>query len=113
MFLFIIYVFLSSAGLVLFKLGSGNLSLHLQHSYFSMNISLLAVAGLLCYLVSFVLWMLIISRSEISYIVPLGVACTNITILLASYFILQEVITTHVLIGAIIIIIGIVIMNLK
>lgn len=113
MFLFIIYVVLSSAGLILFKLGSSGLSVQLQHAYFSMNISVMTIIGLLCYLVSFLLWMIIISRSEISYIVPLGVACTNIAILVASHFILQETITTNALIGAIVIIVGIVIMNLK
>ena len=99
MVLFIIYVFLSSAGLVLFKLGSSSLNIQLQQTIFSMNISLISLLGLFCYLISFILWMLIISRSDVSYIVPLGVACTNIT--------------TNALIGAVVIIVGIVIMNLK
>jgi len=110
MVLFIIYVFLSSAGLVLFKLGSSSLNIQLQQTIFSMNISLIC---LFCYLISFILWMLIISRSDVSYIVPLGVACTNIAILIASNLILKETITTNALIGAVVIIVGIVIMNLK
>ena len=110
MVLFIIYVFLSSAGLVLFKLGSSSLNIQLQQTIFSMNISLIS---LFCYLISFILWMLIISRSDVSYIVPLGVACTNIAILIASNLILKETITTNALIGAVVIIVGIVIMNLK
>ena len=109
MVLFIIYVFLSSAGLVLFKLGSSSLNIQLQQTIFSMNISLISLLGLFCYLISFILWMLIISRSDVSYIVPLGVACTNIAILIAS----NETITTNALIGAVVIIVGIVIMNLK
>ena len=113
MVLFIIYVFLSSAGLVLFKLGSSSLNIQLQQTIFSMNISLISVLGLFCYLISFILWMLIISRSDVSYIVPLGVACTNIAILIASNLILKETITTNALIGAVVIIVGIVIMNLK
>ena len=72
MVLFIIYVFLSSAGLVLFKLGSSSLNIQLQQTIFSMNISLISLLGLFCYLISFILWMLIISRSDVSYIVPLG-----------------------------------------
>lgn len=110
---FIIYVFLSSAGLVLFKLGSSSLNIQLQQTIFSMNISLISLLGLFCYLISFILWMLIISRSDVSYIVPLGVACTNIAILIASNLILKETITTNALIGAVVIIVGIVIMNLK
>ena len=87
---FIIYVFLSSAGLVLFKLGSSSLNIQLQQTIFSMNISLISLLGLFCYLISFILWMLIISRSDVSYIVPLGVACTNIAILIASNLILKR-----------------------
>ena len=113
MVLFIIYVFLSSAGLVLFKLGSSSLNIQLQQTIFSMNISLISLLGLFCYLISFILWMLIISRSDVSYIVPLVVACTNIAILIASNLILKETITTNALIGAVVIIVGIVIMNLK
>ena len=55
-----------------------------------MNISLISLLGLFCYLISFILWMLIISRSDVSYIVPLGVACTNIAILIASNLILKR-----------------------
>lgn len=112
MILFIIYVVLSSAGLILFKLGSSNLSVQLQNQLFSVNISLTTILGLVCYLISFVLWMVIIGKSDISYIVPLGVACTNIAILLGSYFILNETISLNSVIGAGIIIVGIIIMNL-
>ena len=55
MVLFIIYVFLSSAGLVLFKLGSSSLNIQLQQTIFSMNISLISLLGLFCYLISFIL----------------------------------------------------------
>ena len=95
------------------KLGSSSLNIQLQQTIFSMNISLISLLGLFCYLISFILWMLIISRSDVSYIVPLGVACTNIAILIASNLILKETITTNALIGAVVIIVGIVIMNLK
>ncbi|NSO71331.1 hypothetical protein HRE08_04600 [Enterococcus faecalis] len=113
MVLFIIYVFLSSAGLVLFKLGSSSLNIKIQHRIFSMTISLIALVGLFVYLISYILWMIIISRADVTYIVQLGVACTNIAILIASNLILKETITTNALIGAVVIIVGIVIMNLK
>ena len=67
MVLFIIYVFLSSAGLVLFKLGSSSLNIQLQQTIFSMNISLISLLGLFCYLISFILWMLIISFLHCSF----------------------------------------------
>lgn len=111
MLLFIIYVILSSSGLILFKLGSSNLTIGIQNSIFSMNVSLTTILGMLCYMISFILWMVIIGRSEVSYIVPLGVACTNIAILLGSYFILNETITTNVIIGAVLIIVGVILIS--
>ncbi len=58
--------------------------------------------------------MLIISRSDVSYIVPLGVACTNIAIFncFKSYSKKRQS-QQNALIGAVVIIVGIVIMNLK
>lgn len=113
MVLFIIYVILSTSGLILFKLGSNNLSIGLSKSIFSMNLPFLSLMGLLCYLCSFLLWMYLISKSDISFIVPLGVAVTNIAVLIGSYVILKESISGASIVGTILIIIGVIVMNIK
>lgn len=113
MILFIIYVILSTSGLILFKLGSSNLSIGLSKSIFSMNLPFLSLMGLLCYLCSFLLWMYLISKSDISFIVPLGVAVTNIAVLIGSYVILKESISGAAIVGTILIIIGVIVMNIK
>ncbi|KAF1304830.1 EamA family transporter [Enterococcus sp. JM9B] len=115
MILFFIYVILSTSGLVLFKLGSinGGISINLAKSAFSFHIPLLSLLGLLCYMVSFLMWMYIISKTDISFIVPLGVALTNLAVLLSSYFILHETMSYTTIIGAALIIIGAVILNIK
>lgn len=113
MFIFILYVILSTSGLVLFKIGSTNLSMGLQKSVFSMQLPLLSLLGLTCYLISFILWMYIISKSDVSFVVPLGVALTNIAVLFSSYFILKEEISVTAIIGAVVIVVGVVIINLK
>lgn len=113
MLLFIIYVILSSSGLILFKLGSAGISIGLTKSLFSFQLPLLSLIGLLCYLVSFLLWMFIIAKSEVSFIVPLGVALTNLAVLLGSYFILNETVSINTVIGAALIIIGVVVLNIR
>ncbi|MDR0922443.1 MAG: hypothetical protein LBM95_08675 [Lactobacillales bacterium] len=113
MILFIIYVILSTSGLILFKLGSKDMALGLSKNILEMHVPLLVVLGLACYLCSFILWMVILAKSEISFIVPLGVAVTNIAILLGSFFILHETITTPTIIGATLIILGVIVMNIK
>lgn len=112
MILFILYVVLSSSGLVLFKLGSNNISLTINKSLFSMNFPWLSLLGLLCYLISFILWMYIISKTNISFVVPLGVGLTNLAVLISSYFILHESLTTNTIVGSIFIILGIIIINI-
>lgn len=111
MILFILYVLLSSLGLILFKLGSQNLNVLYENSIFSLSISTTMFTGILCYLASFFLWMFIVNKAELSFIYPLSIACINITILIGSYFILKEPITLKSIVGAAIIILGIIIMK--
>lgn len=112
MLLFIIYVALTSGGLILFKLGSSDLAFGIKNSGFFMNISLVSILGLACYLVSFFLWMFILSKNEVSYILPLGVAVTNIVILVASHYVLGEAISRNAIIGICLIILGVIVMKL-
>lgn len=112
MFLFIIYIILSSLGLILFKLGSKDLSVLFQSGAFSFSMSWIVLVGILCYLASFLLWLVIVSKSELSYIYPLSIACINIAILLGSHFLLNETITTQGIIGIVVIVVGVIIMKL-
>lgn len=112
MLLFILYVVLSTSGLILVKLGGQATSFQITNAIFSFSMSFTMILGFLCYMISFVLWMVIVSKSEVSYIVPLGVACTNIAVLLGSKLILQEHVSLGTVIGTAIIIVGIVIIQL-
>lgn len=78
-----------------------------------MQLPLLSLVGLVCYLISFVLWMYIISKSEVSFVVPLGVALTNLAVLFSSYFILKEDISVTTIIGALIVLVGVIVINIK
>lgn len=111
MLLFMIYVILSTSGLILVKLGSQGTSIQVINSIFSFSMSLTMIVGFLCYMISFVLWMVIVSKSEVSYIVPLGVACTNIAVLLGSKLILHEPVSVGTVVGTIVIVLGIIIIQ--
>lgn len=112
MFLFLIYVVLSTSGLILVKLGSQVNSIQITNAIFSFSMSFTTIIGFLCYMFSFVLWMVIISKSEVSYIVPMGVAFTNIAVLVGSKLILHEQVSLGTVIGTGVIILGIVIIQL-
>ncbi|MEG0079035.1 MULTISPECIES: EamA family transporter [Enterococcus] len=109
--MFILYVLLSSAGIILFKLGSSQLSFEITKETIGLNLSFLSITGLICYIISFLLWMAIISKNDVSYIVPIGLAATNIAILIASALILGESISIIQTIGVGVIILGVFLLN--
>lgn len=111
MILFLIYVILSSSGIILFKLGSSDLSIKIINNQLNMNFPGLSILGLLCYLGSFVLWMIIISKSDVSFIVPLGLGITNILILVGSSVVLKEEISLYGIIGIVLILAGTLLIN--
>ncbi|BCA85452.1 hypothetical protein EsVE80_09750 [Enterococcus saigonensis] len=109
--MFVLYVVLSSMGIILFKLGSDQVSFEVTKHAIGLNLSFLSILGLICYVVSFLLWMIIISKNEVSYIVPVGLAATNVAILIASSLILGESISTIQIIGISVIILGVFLIN--
>ncbi|WP_311873187.1 EamA family transporter [Vagococcus fluvialis] len=105
------YVILSSSGIILFKLGSADLSIKMMSNQLNMNFPMMSILGLLCYLISFILWMIIISKSDVSYIVPLGLGITNVLILVGSMVVLKESINLYGIIGIVMILGGTLLIN--
>lgn len=107
----VIYLFFSVSGLTLFKVGSmqeGRLTIPVVN----IALSKWALLGILCYGFSFLIYLCVISKFELGVIIPIIGGVINILILLVSYFILRESLSTCSIIGAVVISIGIVIMNL-
>ena len=111
MLLFIVYVILSSSGIILFKLGSAELSIKMVSNQLNMNVPMMSILGLMCYLISFILWMIIISKSDVSFIVPLGLGLTNVLILVGSMVVLKEEINLYGIIGIVLILGGTILIN--
>ena len=109
--LIIIYLILTTSGLVFMKLGgnSGNFALNSGNVVFTIN--WISAIGFICYLCSFLLFTKIVIMFDLSYIMPIITGIVQILTLVAAKLVFKEAITLHGLIGAIIIIIGIVIMN--
>lgn len=109
--MFTCYVLLASSGLILFKLGSANSNLTLNIFGFSINYSIKMILGLLCYGFSFILWMLIVSKTNLTIAMPLSVAIVNTLVVIGSCLVLKEKITLVQCIGIFIIIFGVCIMT--
>ena len=109
--MFVCYVLLASSGLVLFKMGSINTNLTLNLLGVTINYSLKMILGLLCYGFSFILWMLIVSKMNLTIAMPLSVAIVNTLIVVESCLVLKEKISITQGIGIFVIIIGVCVMT--
>lgn len=109
-----IYVFFSVLGLTFIKIGSNR---GLNHSFeipiMNIFVSIWSFVGIVCYAISFLLYLGVISKFDLGFIIPILGGVINILILLVAYFILKEPLTFNMIFGAIIIAVGIVIMNVN
>lgn len=111
--LVVIYLLLTISGLVLIKLGGNSGSLSITQGNVNFGVSLISLIGLICYIGSFLLYTRIVVIFDLSYITPLCTGIVQILTLIASKLIFKENISIQGVIGASIIIIGLIIMNLK
>lgn len=104
--LFLSYIILATTGLLLLKrgMGTGNVSFETLHLLFRNRDVLLGAAA---YCVSFVLWLIVLSRNELSTIFPLGLGALYVLITTASILFLGEPMTSTKLIGTILVGMGI------
>ena len=105
-FLFVVYALLSAGGLVLFKLGGQDAALSLGKEGFSLILSWKMLLGIFCYLCSFLLWLVIISRTQLTFSLPLSVGVVNILVFWGSAQFLGEDITPVKITGLVVIVLG-------
>ena len=108
-----IYMFLSVSGIVLIRAGSGRTALSLTGGLFLMKLDLLTLGGMCCYIVSFLMFMYILSLYKLSYIVPITTGIVQVLILLAAVFLFREKVSPINLAGVLVVIAGIVLMNIQ
>lgn len=112
--LIIIYIILTVSGLVLFKLGSSQeFNFNYNSGNISLNFNMKMILGLLCYVVSFLLYMFLVSKYDLSYIVPITQGVIYILIFLSSVVIFKDKVTVFSIIGTIMVISGIILLNIK
>lgn len=111
--LVLIYLVLTLSGLILMKKGGNPGSLSVSEGTANFGISLISLVGLVCYLCSFLLFTRIVVMFDLSYIMPICTGIVQVLTLVASKFIFKENITTAGIIGASLVIVGIVVMNWK
>ncbi len=109
-----IYICLTIAGVVLFKLGTQKeFVVSISAGVFNLKMSLLSILGLICYLCSFLMYMFLISQFDISYIVPVTTGIVQVATFILAILIFKECVTVPKVVATALILIGVVIMNIK
>lgn len=111
--LFIAYITMSVLGLTLFKMGSTHIKTNFSWTEFYLSVPPVALLGLLCYAIGFILWFYILSKVEMSYISPLAMGITTIAIFLVGVLMFKESVSITKIVGVGIIVTGVIIMNIK
>ena len=113
MILVILYILLTITGLVLMKLGENTGSILIENMSFSFTINFISLIGFISYILSFLLFTNIVVKFDLSYIMPITSGLIQVLTLLSGFFIFNEVISTKGIIGASLVICGIIVMNIK
>ena len=108
-----IYIILTLSGLILMKKGGNPGSLNVNNGELNLGINVISMLGFICYILSFFLFTRIVVMFDLSYIMPICTGIVQVLTLVASYFVFKEQISKQGIIGASLVIIGIIIMNLN
>lgn len=108
-----IYLCLTLSGLVLMKKGGNPGSIKINKKDINLSMSPISALGFVCYLCSFLLFTKIVVMFDLSYIMPIVTGVIQILTLVLAKFVFKEKISKLSIIGASLVIVGILLMNLK
>ena len=109
-----IYALLSVGGLTLFKLGAQQaLSVNVTGAALSLQVSWLSLLGLAMYVVSFLIYMGLVSKIQLSYLMPISTGVVYILTMLVSLLVFKETLGPLKAIGVVLVLCGVVLMNIK
>jgi small multidrug resistance pump len=106
------YILLTTGGLVAIKIGtSANEHVLKISERLSIPFNISIISGVLMYGLSFLVYIYLISKFELSYIIPVTAAVIYILVFVASFTIFHESISWMKIIGIILIVSGLVVLN--
>ncbi len=108
----LIGILFASSGQILWKIGmtgTGAITSLSLSSALLMAFNPWVIGGLICYGLSTIFWLIALSRADLSYVYPF-IALTFVLIFIASFFLFHENISAQRVIGAAIIVFGIIVL---
>ena len=107
------YLILTVSGLVFMKLGGNPGTFAVKDGTMTFGLSVISGIGFICYLCSFILFTRIVTMFDLSYIFPIVTGIVQVLTLIASAIVFKEKMSVPAIIGAAIIIVGIILLNWK
>lgn len=108
-----IYLVCSTAGLMLLKASITGLELSSLSSYVGLLLNFRFVVGFLLYATSFLVWLVLLSKKDLSSIYPIVTGLSYLVIMLAAVFILKEDFTLGKIIGVVLIGLGVITISIQ
>lgn len=109
----ILYAVMSVAGLTLVKMGSGNpLTFSIGADGFSFGTGWITLLGLALYMISFLIYMTLVAKNNLTYLTPVSSAVVYILTTLVSLIVFRETMTPLQWVGWSLILVGAFLMNL-
>jgi len=110
----ILYIICTVAGLILYKYGATKeFGVLFENGNLSIKINIISIIGLALYLISFLLYIFILPKYDITFIIPIVSTITSILIFVLSISFLKEPSSAIKWIGFVIMTIGVIIVNFK
>lgn len=109
----IIYLICSTAGLALLKMSVSGVEIYSAISLVKLAGSYKFILGFVLYASSFLTWIIILSRKDLSYIYPIVIGLSYLFVMGMAILLLKENFTVGKFIGAMFIGLGIIIMFLQ
>ena len=108
----LIYILFTTGGIFCLKSGGDSLALSLKNGI-SFKMGYVTTFGFILYICSFLLWQKLLATYDLSYIVPITTGIVQIIVLLLSYFVFKENISTANIIGILLIIVSVILVSIK
>jgi len=103
----------TSLGLIAIKQGTGSgLPITFSAEKLQFHLNFFNIIGIFLYGVSFLLYVYLISKFDLGYIIPLTTALVYVVIFVASYFIFKEAFTAMKIAGIVLIVSGVIFLSL-
>jgi drug/metabolite transporter (DMT)-like permease len=113
MFIYVlIYLVFTVSGLIFMKLGAGGTNIHYEKFNLSISMNIYIVLGLILYLLSFLMWIVLLKKYDLSYIVPITTSISYIVVVISGVLIFNEKISFLNGIAIFIILVGVVLLNI-